>query len=134
MIALVVIILTQPHGWPDSTQEETRVLPSDNWSLICIALNKESMYWFSLVKSLLFRCQQYLAQNANWGHLKDRIGIQGKTRVPGEKPLGTNNKLNPHMTARSGVTPHWWEASALTTAPSLLLPKSSSKHVNKETN
>ena len=48
-------------------------------------------------------------------------------RVPGEKPLGaekrTNNKLNPHMTPGPGIEPgtHWWEASALTTAPSLLL-------------
>ena len=37
----------------------------------------------------------------------------------------TNNKLNPHMTPGPGIKPgtHWWEASALTTAPSLL-PKS----------
>ena len=51
---------------------------------------------------------------------------EGKTGVPGEKPLGaekrTNNKLNPHMTPGPGIEPgtHWWEASALTTAPSLL--------------
>ena len=51
---------------------------------------------------------------------------EGKTGAPGEKPLGarkrTNNKLNPHMTPGLGVEPgpHWWEASALTTAPSLL--------------
>ena len=44
----------------------------------------------------------------------------------GEKPLGaekrTNYKLNPHMTPGPGIEPrtHWWEASALTTAPSLL--------------
>jgi len=63
-----------------------------------------------------------------------RIGIwkcccflgEGTTGVPGEKPLGeekrTNNKLNPHMTPGLGTEPgtHWWEASALTTAPSLL--------------
>ena len=48
--------------------------------------------------------------------------------VPGEKPLGarnrTNNKLNPHRTPSLGIEPgpHWWEASALTTAPSLLSP------------
>ena len=48
---------------------------------------------------------------------------RGETKVPGEKPLGarttTNNKLNPHMTPRPGMElgPHWWEASALTTAP-----------------
>ena len=51
---------------------------------------------------------------------------EGKTGVPGEKPLGvrtrTNNKLNPHVTPSPGIEPgsHWWGASALTTAPSLL--------------
>ena len=31
----------------------------------------------------------------------------------------TNNKLNPHMAPGPGIEPrpHWWEASALTTAP-----------------
>ena len=52
---------------------------------------------------------------------------QGKTGVPGEKLLGaerTNNKFNPHITLGPGIEPgtHWWEASALTTAP-LLLPQ-----------
>jgi len=34
----------------------------------------------------------------------------------------TYNKLNPHMTPGPGIEPgtQWWEASALTTAPSLL--------------
>ena len=34
----------------------------------------------------------------------------------------TNNKLNPHMTLGPGIKPgmHWWEASTLTTAISLL--------------
>ena len=50
---------------------------------------------------------------------------EGKTGVPGEKPLGAkeriNNKLNPHMASTRGFEPgpHWWEVSALTTAPSL---------------
>ena len=49
---------------------------------------------------------------------------KGKTGVPGEKPLGAEkrtNKLNPHMTPSLGIEPgpHWWEASALTTAPFL---------------
>ena len=40
------------------------------------------------------------------------------------KPLGAEkrtNKLNPHLTPDLGIEPgpHWWEASALTTAPSL---------------
>jgi len=47
-------------------------------------------------------------------------------RSTGGKPLGagwrTNNKLNPHMTPGLGNEPgtHWWEASALITAPTLL--------------
>ena len=55
---------------------------------------------------------------------------EGKTRVLGEKPLGTekrtNNKLNPHMAARMGIEPgikpgqNWWEASALTYLPTSL--------------
>ena len=34
----------------------------------------------------------------------------------------TNNKLNPHTASGPRIDPksHWWEASALTTAPSLL--------------
>ena len=53
---------------------------------------------------------------------------EGKTGVPGEKPLGakerTDNKLNPHMALAPGFEPgpHWWEASALTTAPPLHHP------------
>ena len=51
---------------------------------------------------------------------------EGKTGVPGEKPLGarerTNNKLNPHMASDLGIEPgpHWCERSALTTTPPLL--------------
>ena len=50
---------------------------------------------------------------------------EGKTEVPGGKPLGvrerTNSKLKPHMASTPGVEPgpHRWEASALITAPSL---------------
>ena len=70
----------------------------------------------------------YLAQSTNWGQQFRNVGFCGgrKTGVPGEKPLGartrTNNKLSPHMTPSPGIEPrpHWWEASALTTAPSLL--------------
>ena len=45
--------------------------------------------------------------------------------VPGEKPPGARRKpatkLNLHMTSGPGIEPwpHWWEARALTTAPSL---------------
>ena len=50
---------------------------------------------------------------------------EGKTGVPGENPFRakerTNNKLKPHMesTPKFEPGPHWWEANALTTAPSL---------------
>ena len=63
---------------------------------------------------------------SNWN--LESVGFygEGKTGVPGEKPLEaekrTNNKRNPHMTPRPGIEPgpHGWEVSALTTAPSLL--------------
>ena len=54
----------------------------------------------------------------------------------GERPLGarerTNNKFNPLMASTPGFEPrpHWWEASALTTTPPLLLI--SSRLVNWE--
>ena len=50
---------------------------------------------------------------------------RGKPEHPEKKPLGaqerTNNKLNPHVALTPGFEPepHWWEATALTTAPSL---------------
>ena len=68
---------------------------------------------------------------SNW-NLEMLVFEEGKTGVLGEKPLGakegTNNKLNPHMASTPGFEPwpHWWEASALTTAPSLALPMQSS--------
>ena len=62
-----------------------------------------------------------------------RIGIwkcwflwREENRSTRRKTLGartrTNNKLNPRMTQSPGIEPRprWWEASALTTAPSLL--------------
>ena len=57
-----------------------------------------------------------------------------ENRSTRRKTLGagtrTNNKLNPHMTPRPGIEPgpHWWEASAPNTAPSLLSTELS-KHV-----
>ena len=49
--------------------------------------------------------------------------------------MRTNNKLNPHMTPSPGIDPgpHWWEASALTTAPSLLLACTFMSYQNSET-
>ena len=66
----------------------------------------------------------------------ENVGFWGerKTGVPGEKPLGakerTNNKLNPHMASTPGFEPgpHWWEASALTTAPSLA-PRATGRNI-----
>ena len=52
--------------------------------------------------------------------IKSNVGFrgEGKTEVPGEKPLGAEkrtNKLGPHMMLSPGIEPgpHWWEASAL---------------------
>ena len=73
----------------------------------------------------------------------DRNGIwkclflkRGKTEIHGGKPLGarmrTNNKLNPHTCTAS--TPecepglHWWETSALTTAPLRIFVSSGAVH------
>ena len=58
------------------------------------------------------------------------VGFSGeeKTGVPRENPRAarkrTNDKLNPHMMPGPGIEPgtHWWEASTLTTAPTLLPP------------
>ena len=54
-----------------------------------------------------------------------QFGGEGKTRVPGAKPLRAKkrtNKLNPHIMPSLEIEPgpHWWEASGLTTAPPLL--------------
>ena len=57
----------------------------------------------------------------------DRIEIWNVGFCAGRKTLGarttTNNKLNPRVTPGPGIEPgpQWWEASAPTTAPSLLL-------------
>ena len=55
------------------------------------------------------------------------VGFCGrrKTGEPGEKPLGAGREPttnSTHMTSSPGIElgPHWWEARALTTVPSLL--------------
>ena len=68
---------------------------------------------------LRFQNKMEFGDVAFWG--------EGKTRVHRQKPLRartrTINKVNPHMKPRLGIKPrlHWWEASALTTAPSLTI-------------
>ena len=65
------------------------------------------------------------ASRSNW-NLEMLIFVEGgKPENPEKNPRSkarTNNKLNPHMTPGPGIEPgtHWWEASALTTAPTLL--------------
>ena len=65
------------------------------------------------------------------------VGFSGEGRT-GKKLLAatkerTNNKLYPHLASRPGFEPGsaWWEASALTTAPSLLLKTSYSETMAK---
>ena len=60
---------------------------------------------------------------SNWNLEMLVFEKEGKTGGPREKTRGarmrTNNKLNPHMTLGPAIEPggpHWWEASALTTA------------------
>ena len=56
---------------------------------------------------------------SNWD-LEFGFRGEGKTRVPGEKPLAarekTNDKFTPHMASKPGFEPgpDWWEARALT--------------------
>ena len=75
----------------------------------------------------------YLAQSTNWGHFPDRIGIQkcwffmrgenqstrGKTSWSKDE---NQQQTQPAFDERLGIEPgpHWWEAGALTTVPSLL--------------
>ena len=64
---------------------------------------------------------------SNWNLEMLVFEERGKPEYP-EKNLSeqrrerTNNKLNPHMASTPRFEPgqHWWEASALTTAPPLL--------------
>ena len=62
----------------------------------------------------------------NWNLEMLVFSWREENRRTRRKTLGartrTNNKLNPRMTPEPGIEPgpHWWEASALTTAPSLL--------------
>ena len=64
---------------------------------------------------------------SNWNLEMLVFEERGKLEYQEEKPLGargrTNNKLNPHMASTPGFEPksNWWEASALTTAPLLIL-------------
>jgi len=53
-----------------------------------------------------------LWREENWRTCRKTLGAR----------MRTNNKLNPQMTPGPGMKPgpHWWEARALTTAPSLL--------------
>ena len=89
--------------------------------VICLPTEHLGVHENSLKRLPAFQIELEFGSVGFWG--------EGKTRVPGEKPLGarerTNNKLNPHMASTPGFepAPHWWDDSALTTAPSLA-PKS----------
>ena len=72
------------------------------------------------------RSKVSVRSKSNW-NFEMLVFVEGrKSENPEKKTLcartRTNNKLNPHMTPSPGIEPepHWWEASALTTAPTLL--------------
>ena len=60
----------------------------------------------------------------NVGFLRREENRRTRRKTLGAKAR-TKNKLNPRITPGPGIEPgtHWWEASALTTAPPLLLKK-----------
>ena len=75
---------------------------------------------------------------ASWNQLHVGFWRGRKTGEPGEKPSSreeNQQKLNPLMASGPGIEPgpHWWEASALTTTPSLL-PYNEHKQTEKLTN
>ena len=77
----------------------------------------------------LYLCTVYSLKLEACGAVWEKMNVgfwgEGKTGVPGEKPLRAGkrtNKFSPHETPDLRIEPgsHWWEASALTTTPSLL--------------
>ena len=68
-----------------------------------------------------------LISGSNW-NVKCWFSLRGENRRAKRKTIGagtqTNNKLNPHVTPGMGIKPRpqKWEVSALTTAPSYLIP------------
>ena len=65
-----------------------------------------------------------MRDTTNTNQVKRRFLEERVNRSTQKKPIGAEkrtNKLNPHMTPDLGIEsgPHWWEASALTTVPSL---------------
>ena len=94
---------------------------SQTYQNVCtIKLKLNCFFTHEALKSSYVRAFQIEFEFGNVGFCRE-----GKTGEPGEKPLGanerTNNKLNPHMVSTPGFEPgpHWWEASTLTTGPSL---------------
>ena len=76
--------------------------------------------------------QVYLAEHrdsTNWGDRKSNqilvFGERGEPEYLSEQSREPTNSTHPHMTSDPGFEPgpHWWKASALTTAPSLLSDK-----------
>ena len=79
-------------------------------------------FWFTVLYDWLKPWERPGAHDEVLDNNPDRIGIWKCWFLRRGARTGTNNKLNPHMTPSPGIEnePHWWEASALTTAPSLL--------------
>ena len=136
-VHLVVWNWLSKHAWkkknnkysapPTGFEGRINALHAQFWIIIIIII---------IIIITLFMSQVYLAEHTVVlliGETGNPISTnvcfwwEGKTGVSGEKPLGAEertNKLNPHMTSNLGIEPgpHWWKASALTTAPTLLSP------------
>ena len=86
--------------------------------IACSPTKRIGVHMNSFKRVRAFQIELEFGSVAFWG--------ERTTGVPGEKCLGarerTNNKLNPQMASTPGVEPgpHWWEASALPSAPPLL--------------
>ena len=109
------------HGKPKVTRiygkERKKWLQQlDKKKIACLPTNL-GVHMNSFKRVRAFQIELEFGSVGFWG--------EGKTGVPGEKPLGarerTNNKLNLHKASTPGVEPWllWWEASAFTTAPFL---------------
>ena len=98
----------------------------ETWSFLVNKIKKSTLFLQGLhITVIRLTNPRPSNSRSNW-NLEMLIFVKGGKPENPEKTLGartrTNNKLNPLMTPGPGIEPgpHWWEASAINTAPSLL--------------